>query len=321
MPMSNLKQRKTRKRLEYLNKQKSKRYGAANKKRAYNKYNKKVIRNYTRPFVETHFREFGRENSHHVKFNDTTGAAIKAPDAQMSINSANVGTGANNAVPQDFTCVVPLSFSSFFTQGSQRNHINGRCIYPTYLNLKCELDWSAYAKDPAHETVIGLDDSWMCVKGWAKNTLMSSVQDEKSLPTSSDATNLAMAQIVAKCCQQSSLNGDRLDFVSKKKDIIIQSHFQVKGNLNNRYQDVTTAVSGGPLISAQTFSLPKVMNFSWTLKRKQLLRTADDSRTQDYILADQWIPFVGFYNRNLSRKAHTHTPDLHTSSKLYWTDQ
>ena len=217
---------------------------------------------------------------------------------------------------------MPQAWSDHFSQGPKRDQINGRNIYPTYLNLKCELDWSAYTKDPAHENVVGLDDTFMCVKGWAKNSLIKQVQDEASLPVTSANTSVAMAQIVGKCAQQSGINGDRLAFPSKKKDLWIQSHFPVRSNLNQRYQDVTTATPGN-LTATTTFGLPKVLNFSWTIKRKQLLRThfGDDGHTGGSMLADSWVPFVAFYNRNLSNKAHTHTPDLHSSSKLYFTDQ
>lgn len=170
-----------------------------------------------RPFVETKFREVDRVSSHHIIYSNTTGIASVAPDAQMSINALNVGTGTNNAVPQDFTCLVPTAWSNLLVQGPQRDQINGRNIYPTFLNLKCELDWSAYTKDPTHENVVGLDDTFMCVKGWAKNSLIKQVQDEQSLPTTDNAVNIAMAQIVGKCAQQSGINGDRLAFPSKKK--------------------------------------------------------------------------------------------------------
>lgn len=288
---------------------------------AYKKKNKRPVRNAMRPFVETKFREVDRASSHHIIYSNTTGVASVAPDAQMSINALNVGTGTNHAVPQDFTCVVPQAWSDVFQQGSARDQINGRCIYPTYLNCKCELDWSAFTKDPSHENVIGLDDTWMCIKGWAKNSLIKQVQDESSLPATSSAVNIAMAQIVGKCAQQSGVNGDRLAFPSKKKDLWIQSHFPVRSNLNQRYQDVTTA-SPGNLTATTTFGLPKVLNFSWTIKRKQLLRKQPSGPgAAPFMLADSWVPFVAFYNRNLSNKAHTHTPDLHSSSKLYFTDQ
>lgn len=284
---------------------------------AYKKNNKRPARNAMRPFVETKFREVDRGQSHHLIYNNTTGQCTVSATPQMSINALNLGTGTNFAVPQDFTCIVPAAWSEVWTQGASRAQINGRCIYPTYLNLKVEMDWSARSTSPQAET--GVDDNWFCIKGWAKNSLIKQVQDEKSLPTSSAAVATAMGQIVGKCCQQSGINGDPLAFPSKKKDIVIQSHFRVKGNLSERYVDAVTSTGGvdGPT----TFTLPKVMNFSWTVKRKQLLRTAGDALTGQFVLADSWVPFVGFFNRSISATPHTHTPDLFHSSKIYFTDQ
>lgn len=287
---------------------------------AYKAKNKRVVRNYNRPFVETKFREFDRLHSHHIIYNNTTGVASVAPTAQMSINAANAGAGNNHAVPQDFTCIVPNAWSEVFVQGAGRSQINGRNIFPTYLNCKVELDFSATTTQP--EAEIGIDNHFMCIKGWAKNSLIKQVQDENSLPVSSAAVQIAMAQIVGKCAAQSGINGDRLAFPSKKKDLWIQSHFPVKSNLNDRYlQDVvdTSIAPAGQVPKATAYALPKVMNFSWTIKRKQLLRTP--SAQSALCFADAWVPFVAFYNRNLSTVAHTHTPDLHSSSKLYWTDQ
>ena len=236
----------------------------------------------------------------------------------MSINALNPGTGGNFAVPQDFTCIVPAAWAEVWTQGVSRAQINGRCIYPTFLNLKVEMDWSARSTNP--EAEVGVDDNWMCIKGWAKNSLIKQVQDEKSLPTTSAAVATAMGQIVGKCCQQSGINGDPLAFSSKKKDVVIQSHFRVKGNLKERYLDrpaITDVQAQSPL----AYTLPKLMNFTWTVKRKQLLRTAGDPIVGQFILADAWVPFVGFYNKNLTSTEKTHTPDLYHSSKIYFTDQ
>lgn len=291
-----------------------------NKMRAYNRKNKRRVRNYNRPFVETMFREVPRVDSKHLIFNTTTGVCTQAPDSQMSKNAANSGGGTNHAVPQDFTVIVPQAWSDLFTQGPKRDQIQGRNIYPTYLNTKCEIDWSARVKDPAHEQVVGLDDHFMCIQGWAKNSLIKQIEDEIELPTTSANVAVAMGQIVAKCCAQSDINGDRLDFPSKKKDIKIIKHFPVRSNLNNRYADVVaTTTVGAPRTS---FALPKVYNFSWTIKRKQLLRTPNsDVPSAGYILSDCWVPFLAFYNRTLTAGPHTHTPDLHHASKLYWTDQ
>ena len=167
------------------------------------------------------------------------------------------------------------------------------------------MDFSASTTAP--EVEVGIDNHFMCIKGWAKNSLIKQVQDEQSLPVTSAATQIAMAQIVAKCAQQSGINGDRLAFPSKKKDLWIQSHFPVKSNLNDRYlQDVVdTSLAGAPIPKNTAYALPKVMQFSWTIKRKQLLR---NGTLNDFILADAWVPFVAFYNRNLSTVAHTHTP-------------
>lgn len=239
----------------------------------------------------------------------------------MSINAANVGNGNNNAVPQDFTCIVPQAWSDVFLQNSTRSGINGRCIYPTFLNLKVEMDWSARSTNPEGE--VGIDDNFYCIKGWAKNSLIKQVQDEQSLPATSALSAIAMGQIVAKCCQQSGINGDPLAFPSKKKDIVIDKHFRVKGNLNQRYIADVTNLTGDPTHPAveAAYTLPKVMSFSWTIKRKQLLRQGEGPPGGQYLIADSWVPFVGFYCRSLTATAHTHTPDLYSSSKLYFTDQ
>lgn len=289
-----------------------------NKMRGYNKANKRVQRNRMRPFVETMQREVNRTNSHHIIFNTNTGAASVATSAQMSINAANVGTGTNFAVPQDFTVIIPQAWSDLLVQGSARDQINGRNIYPTYLNSKVEIDFSAHTTQPLPE--VGLDDHYYIIQGWAKNSVIKSVQDELALPTTSAASAIAMGQIVAKCCQQSGVNGDVLDFVSKKKDIKIMKQFAVKPSLNNRYiAAVIDAGNVSPENALPTaYSLPKVYNFSWTIKRKQLLRTPAGSN--QFQFADSWVPFVAFYNRRLTAQSQTHTPDLFNSSKLYWTD-
>lgn len=289
---------------------------------AYKKKNKRPARNAMRPFVETKFRQIDRASGHHLIYNNTTGVCTVSATPQMSINALNPGTGTNHAVPQDFTCIVPQAWSDIFTQGSARDQINGRCIYPTYLNLKVEMDWSARSTNPEGE--VGIDDNFYCIKGWAKNSLIKQTQDEASLPTTSAAAAIAMGQIVAKCCQQSGINGDPLAFPSKKKDIVIQSHFKVKGNLNDRYLADVTNLSGDTAHPAlpTAYTLPKVMNFSWTIKRKQLLRTgAPPGPLRGHLMADSWVPFCAFYNRGLTATAHTHTPDLYNSSKLYFTDQ
>ena len=289
-----------------------------NKMRQYNKANKRGMRNRMRPFVETMFREVDRTSSHHIVFNNLTGAASVAATPQMSINSVNTGSGGNFPVPQDFTVIVPQAWSDIFVQGTARDQIQGRNIYPTYLNSKIEIDFSAHSSAP--EAEIGLDDHYYLIQGWAKNSLIKAVQDEHALPNTSAAAAAAMGQIVAKCCQQSGVNGDVLDFVSKKKDIKIMKQFAVKPNLNNRYlAAVVDAGTTAPEIAGATaYALPKVYNLSWTIKRKQLLRTPPPGNA--FVFADSWVPFVAFYNRRLTAAAHAHTPDLFNSSKLYWTD-
>lgn len=287
--------------------------------KSYHKANKRVMRNRMRPFVETMFREVPRANSHHITFNDITGVAGVATTPQMGINPANAGTGTNYAVPQDFTVIVPQAWSDVFTQGPARDQIQGRNIYPTYLNSKVEIDFSAHTTAP--EAEVGLDDHYYIIQGWAKNSLIKSVQDEGSLPNSSAAVAVAMGQLVAKCCQQSGVNGDILDFVSKKKDIKIIKQFAVRPNLNNRYiQTVADAAATAPTANTSVYALPKVYNFSWTIKRKQLLRQGTQPVPHIFMFADSWVPFIGIFNRRLTATPHTHTPDLFNSSKLYWTD-
>lgn len=289
---------------------------------AYKRPQYKKARNMMRPFVETKFREVPRATGHHLIYNNVTGVSSVAPNSQMSINALNLGTGANNAVPKNFTCIVPQAWSDAWAQGVQRDQVQGRAITPTYLNCKVEID---FAGTVPNETVTGLGEHWMCLKGWAKNSLIKQVQDERSLPGTSAEIAIAMGQIVAKCCQQSGITGDRLDFPTKKKDIVIQGHFPVRANLNNRYlADVSdTSLTGAPPSHGTAFALPKVYNFSWTIKRKQLLRhqLGAAAGTNAFMLADAWVPFVAFYNRELNSAVHTHTPDLANSSKLYFTDQ
>jgi hypothetical protein len=281
-----------------------------NKMRGYNKANKRGMRNRMRPFVETMFREVDRSNSHHIIFNNTTAAASVAVTPQMSINNANNGSGTNHAAPQDFTVIVPQAWSDLFTQGVARDQIQGRNIYPTYLNSKVEIDFSAHTTQP--EAEVGLDDHYYIIQGWAKNSLIKQVGDELDLPDTSAAAAVAMGQIVAKCCQQSGVNGDVLDFVSKKKDIKIMKQFAVKPNLNNRYlAAVVDAGNVNPEIATATaYALPKVYNFSWTIKRKQLLRggTRPGGLGNQFMFADSWVPFVGFYNRRLTATSATHPP-------------
>ena len=292
-----------------------------NKVRQYNKKNKRIQRDRMRPFVETMFREVPRTSSHHIVFNNQTGAASVASTAQMSINNANNGQNTNFAVPQDFTVIVPQAWSDLFTQGVARGEIQGRNIYPTYLNSKVEIDFSAHTTQP--EAEVGLDDHYYLIQGWAKNSLIKSVDDEMDLPDTSTACAVAMGQIVAKCCQQSGVNGDVLDFVSKKKDIKIIKQFAVKPSLNNRYLAAVVDAGTTPEVpAASAYALPKVYNFSWTIKRKQLLRggVRPGAVGNTFMLADSWVPFIGIWNRRLTATAHTHTPDLFNSSKLYWTD-
>ena len=297
-----------------------------NKMNAYNKVVKKKNRNSFRPFVETLTREYPRvvtagTGEQHFTYHTTTGVASIAQNAQMSINAVNAGTGANHACPQDFTCVIPKAFFDPWVQGSANGQYQGRVIKPNYLNLKCEIDWSAKVKDSEHASLTGVDDNWFVIQGWAKNTVFKQVGDLASLPSTSDSIGEQMAQIVAKCCHSSGIAGDPLNFQSKRKDVIIKRHSRVRVNLNDRYiQGVATlAVHDAKPSNTMVFALPTVLNFSWTMKKKQLVRQGS-TNTDKGILADMWIPFAAFYNRNLSAKAHEVTPDLHCSSKIYYTD-
>lgn len=298
-----------------------------NKMRAYNKVAKKKNRNNFRPFVETMFREYPSSRvtpgtgEQHFTYHNTTGAATIAANAQMSINAANVGTGGNFAVPQDFTTVIPAAFFSPWQTGTSNGQYQGRCIKPNWLNLKCELDWSAKVKDATHATLTGVDDNWFVIQGWAKNTVFKQSGDINSLPTTSNTIGQTMAQIVAKCCHSSGISGDPLQFQSKRKDIVILKHHKIRSNLNDRYVSAVATLSAHDANPANSmvFALPKILNFSWKMGRKQLVRHTDAAPNAG-ILADMWIPFVSFYNRNLSAAAHTVTPDLHCASKIYYTD-
>lgn len=283
---------------------------------AYKKKNKRPARNAMRPFVETKFREVPRASSHHIIFDDNSGAASVASDPQLSINALGSGIGTTHPVPQNCSVIVPQAFSDLFTQGPTRSQISGRCIYPTYLNSKIELDWSAHGT-PADEA--GLLGHFQIIQGWAKNSLIKSVDGELNLPTSSANTAVAYGQIVAKALQQSGVGGDPLDFNSKKKDIVILKKFNCRPNLNNRYV-ASIAVPGSevPAADPTTYALPSHYNFSWTIKRKQLLRTADSTH---FVMADCWIPFVAVMNLRLETVAGQPTPDMFNSSKLYFTDQ
>jgi hypothetical protein len=298
------------------------------KMRAYKKVVKRKNRNNLRPFVETMTREYPRVTTagtgeQHFTYHDTTGICAIAENAQMSINAVNIGTGNNHAVPQDFTCVIPKAFYDNWVRGSANGQYQGRVIKPNYLNLKCELDWSAKVKDSEHAALTGIDDNWFVIQGWAKNSVLQQVGDLHSLPTTSDAIGEKMAQIAAKCCHSSGVAGDPLQFESKRKDIVVLKHHKVRVNLNDRYIAgvATLATHDAKPSNTMVFALPTVLNFSWTIKRKQLVRQSEAVTAGTAgICADSWIPFVGFYNRNLSAKAHEVTPDLHCSSKIYYTD-
>lgn len=290
-----------------------------NKMRAYNKVAKKKNRNNFRPFVETMTRTVDGRTPQHYKFDNVTGAAAVAPSAQMGINNANDGTGAHFAVPQDFSVVIPSAFSNVWVRGNKNGEYQGRVLKPNWLSCKCELDWSAKVKDSEHASLTGIDDNWWCIQGWAKNSVFKQVGDVASLPTTNDTIGAQMAQIVGKCCHASGVNGDPLAFISKRKDIIILKKFRIKPNLNNRYVAgvATLATHDAKPTNVMVFALPTVLSFSWKFGRKQLIREGADDKG---IIADSYIPFVSFFNRNLSAKAHEVTPDLFSSSKIYYTD-
>ena len=291
-----------------------------NKMNAYNKVVKKRNRNILRPFTETLTREYPRATTagageQHFKFHNTTGAAALCTTAQMGVNVPNNGSGANHyMVPQDFTCVIPKAWYAKWENGTANGQFQGRVLKPNYLNLKCEVDWSAKVKDSEHASLTGIDDNWWVIQGWAKNTVLKQTINESQLPNADTDIGQAMAQIAAKCCYQSGIAGDPLDFQSKRKDVIIMRHHKIKPNLNNRYVAgvATLATHDAKPNNVMVFALPSVLNFSWTIKRKQLMRGNQFSSS--------YVPFVGFYNRNLSASAHEVTPDLHCSSKIYYTD-
>jgi len=288
---------------------------------AYKKKNKRPTRNAMRPFVETKFREVDRSASHHLIYNGATGACSVAADAQLSINAHNTGAGTNHPVPRNCTVIVPQAFSDVFQQNASRSGVNGRNIYPTFLNSKIELDWSAHGT-PADEA--GLLGRYQIIQGWAKNSLIKSVDGELNLPTSSATAAVAFGQIVAKALQQSGVGGDPLDFNSKKKDIVILKKFFCKPNLNNRYV-ASMAVPGSEPGAADptTYALPSHYNFSWTIKRKQLLRspTPTNPLLSHLLMCDCWVPFICIMNLRLESVSGQPTPDLYNASKLYWTDQ
>lgn len=287
---------------------------------AYKKKNKRPTRNAMRPFVETKFREVPRASSHHIIFNNVTGNASVASSPQLGINASNIGTGTNHPVPQNLSVIVPQAFSDSFLQGSSRTSVNGRCIYPTFLNSKIEIDWSAHGT-PADEA--GLLGRFQIIQGWAKNSLIKSVDGEANLPVNSAAAAVAYGQIVAKALQQSGVGGDPLDFNSKKKDIVILKKFFCKPNLNNRYlASIAAPGSEVPAADPTTYALPSHYNFSWTIKRKQLLRSPlTQGQTPAFYMSDCWIPFIAVMNLRLVEATGSPTPDMYNSSKLYWTDQ
>lgn len=295
------------------------------KMRAYNKVVKKKNRNQFRPFVETMFREYPRQTQasggprQHFTYHTTTGAAAMAVSAQMSINAVNPGTGTNHAVPQDFTCCIPKAFYDVWVRGHDNGQYQGRILKPNWCNMKCELDWSAKVKDSEHAALTGIDDNWFCIQGWAKNSVYKQAGDVASLPTGAKTVGEFMAQIVGKCAHSSGVNGDPLAYASKRKDIIILKQFRIKPNLNNRYIAgvATLATHDAKPSNTMVFALPTVLNFSWKFGKKQLVQEASAGNG---ILSRSYIPFVAFYNRNLSAKAHEVTPDLHCSSKIYYTD-
>jgi hypothetical protein len=299
------------------------------KMRAYNKVVKKKNRNRLRPFVETMTREYPRNTDatggsrQHFKYDNTTGVASMATSAQMSINAVNIGSGTNHAVPQDFTCCIPKAFYDVWVHGSANGQYQGRILKPNWLNMRCELDWSAKVKDSEHASLTGIDDNWFCIQGWAKNSVYKQVGDISSLPQTGQTVGELMAQIVAKTAHSSGVNGDPLAFASKRKDIIILKQFRIKPNLNNRYIAgvATLATHDAKPSNTMVFALPTVLNFSWKFGRKQLIRQTDAVTAGTAgIISDSYLPFVAFYNRNLSAKAHEVTPDLHCSSKIYYTD-
>ena len=300
--------------------QKFKQSAYRGKMKAYNKVVKKRNRNILRPFTETLTREYPRAitagtGEQHFKFHNNTGAATLCTTAQMGINIPNNGAIANHyMVPQDFTCVIPKAWYAKWVNGTANGQFQGRVLKPNYLNLKCEIDWSAKVKDSEHAALTGIDDNWFVIQGWAKNTVLKQTINEAQLPSADDDIGEAMAQIAAKCCYQSGIAGDVLNFQSKRKDVIIMRHHKIKPNLNDRYVAgvATLATHDAKPNNVMVFALPTVLNFSWTIKRKQLMR--------GNLFSSSYVPFVGFYNRNLSAKAHEVTPDLHCASKIYYTD-
>lgn len=303
------------------------------KNRVATKVTTEAVQKALRPLQELKYIQNDRSDTSHFTFN---AAATPLPGVagQMSINARVVGL-----CPKDCTIVPVPSFLHLFTQGAQRDEVEGRVLRSRSLQMRLEIDWSG-----THANSSALTDHWFIYKGWCKNTVMKSTSDPNDntvahlpplrLPLTVAEHGVQCARLIAKAMEQQGIGNDPLQFRAPgSRNIIIEKVVKVKHNLNDRPLAANAIVNdpahpGVPDIPLEAWCMPNRYYFNWKFNRKQLL----DNHTSPYGgpvgaaggqglgMFRSYIPFVALVNRNLTSEAHTFTPTLSTSSRLRFTD-
>lgn len=291
----------------------------------------KAVQKALLPLQERKYFQQDPSETDHVIFN--SGVAEVSTDGQLSIN--NLVTGL---VPKSCTVAIPNSFLTLATQGPGRENVEGRRIQGRTLSMRMEIDFRSLLEN---ETT--LHNHWYITKGWCKNTVFkgchnptvagsSSAPWPAALPVTVDAHNIAASTIVARALVSDGFGSDPLQYraTGLPKNIIIEKRFKVKGNLNDRYADVTIDANDNtnPVSNFQAYTMPKTYYFNWKFNKSLQLDnqhspfgqpTTSGGETNLGIFRS-WIPFVVLTNDLAAAVGHTVTPHVRTSSKLTFTD-
>ena len=289
----------------------------------------KAVQKALLPLQERKYFQQDPSATDHVVFN--TGSAAVSTDGQLSINNLIAGL-----VPKSCTVAIPNAFLTLATQGSSRNNVEGRRIQGRTLSMRMEIDFRALLEN---ETT--LHNHWYITKGWCKNTVFKGCHNPTetgsasspwpaALPITVDAHNIAASTIVARALVSDGFGSDPLQYRAQglPKNIIIEKRFKVKGNLNDRYADVTINAQDAstPISNFQAYTMPKTYYFNWKFNKPLQL----DNQNSPFGAAvpagnhlgmfRSWIPFVVLTNDVAAAVGHTVTPHVRTSSKMTFTD-
>lgn len=288
----------------------------------------KAVQKALLPLQERKYFQDTPAYTNHVTFN-VAGAPVVSTDGQLSINAAVAGL-----VPKDVTIAIPNAFLTLANQGSGIDQVEGRKIRSRTLSMRAEIDFSTL-----HANESTIQSHWYITKGWCKNTIMKGCHNPNSsapgaypavLPTSINAHNIAASTLIAKALVQDGFQSDPLHYRvgGLPRNIIIEKHFKVKPNLNDRYAAIV-ADGGGAVLAANelTYIMPKTYYFNWKFDKPQILDNVyspygypSGGPESNLGMFRSWIPFLMLSNKDASSAAHTVTPLLRTSSKMTFTD-